>query len=322
MSRPDDSFLNPEQLANVRRHADQLLRDAAAFGRYPTPIDDIMAAAKLTVVDDEVLNESFLRRFVAKAKASVATIKSALSKVLGLFEANDRLVVIDKDTPVPRIPFVKLHEAGHGMMPHQSKIYALIHDCEKTLDPDISDLFEREANVFASEVLFQGEVFAQQAQSEEFGIKSAMALAKQFGGSNYATFRRYVTTNPCACCLVVLEPVLADGMGGFHAEVRRVVASKTFHRMYDAAKLGNTVTAQHPLSALVPRGPKQRMVQPRGIGLVDRNGNRRECTGEAFDTKHQILILVRDEGPLSTTTIAMPGTPGFQRVASKLGQRT
>ena len=160
MTRPDDSLLDSHQLANVLRHADQLLRDASALGRFPTPIDDLMAAAKLTVVDDEVLNESFLQLFLKKARATVATVKSALSKVLGLFEANDRFVVIDKDAPKPRIPFIKLHEAGHGTMPHQTELYKIMHDCEKTLEPDIADLFEREANVFASEVLFQSGFFA------------------------------------------------------------------------------------------------------------------------------------------------------------------
>ena len=58
MIRPDDSILTPPQLATVRRHADRLLREASALDRFPTPIDDIMAAAKLTVVDDEVLNET------------------------------------------------------------------------------------------------------------------------------------------------------------------------------------------------------------------------------------------------------------------------
>lgn len=306
MTRPDDSFLTPEQLANVRRSADRLLREAAAHGRFPTPIADIMAAAKLTIVDDEVLNESVLQRFLLQAKAGAAAIKSALSKVLGLFEANDRLVVIDKNVPRPRVPFVKLHEAGHGSMPHQAKIYALMHDCERTLDPDISDLFEREANVFASEAMFQGEVFSQHAHDQGFGIKTAMALAKQFGGSNYATFRRYVTTSPRACCLVVLEPLILGVNGGYSAEVRRVIASTTFNVIYDAAALGQKVTPQYPLSGLIPRGIKQRMVSARSFPLVDRNGDRRECTGETFDTKHQILILIRDDRPFAANTIVAP----------------
>jgi hypothetical protein len=205
MTRPDDSLLDPHQLANVQRHADRLLRDASAIGRFPTPIDDLMAAAKLTVVDDEVLDEGFLQQFISKVKAGLDTIKSALSKVLGLFEANDRFVVIDKNAPKPRVPFIKLHEAGHGTMPHQSKVYKIMHDCEKTLEPEIADLFEREANVFASEVLFQGEAFSEEAHAQSFGIKVPMKLAKKYGGSNYATFRRYVITNPHLCCVVILD---------------------------------------------------------------------------------------------------------------------
>jgi Zn-dependent peptidase ImmA (M78 family) len=312
VTRPDDSFLTPEQLANVQRHADQLLRDAGANGIFPTPIATIMAAAKLTVVDDEILNETFLQRFLKSAKASVATIKSALSKVLGLFEANDRLVVIDKETPEPRIPFIKLHEAGHGTMPHQSKVYALIHDCEKTLDPEITDLFEREANVFASEALFQGDVFSQHAHDSEFGVKTPIALAKQFGASNYATFRRYVTTNPSACCLIVLEPGMIYDSQGFVVTIRRVAVSKTFHRMYDAAKFGASITGSHSLARLVPRGPKQRMVAPRDVVLVDRNGDQRQCIGESFKTKHQTFLLIRDERPVARM-IALPGETDFLR---------
>ena len=275
-----------------------------------------MAAAKVTIVDDEVLDESFLRRFAAKAAAGIATIKSALSKVLGLFEAHDRLVVIDKHVPRPRIPFVKLHEAGHGSMPHQTRLYALMHDCDRTLDPEITDLFEREANVFASEMLFQGEVFAGQAHNREFGIKSAIALAKQFGGSNYAAFRRYVTTNQTACCLVVLEPVAVDANGNFKADVRRVVANTSFARLYDPDKLAAPVTYQHALAGLVPRG-RRRMVYLRAFELVDRNGDRRECLGEAFNTTHQILVLLRDNRPLNTTRIILPNSAALYKLSGR-----
>jgi Zn-dependent peptidase ImmA (M78 family) len=200
VTRPDDSILDPHQLLTVQRHADRLLRNACAFGRFPTPINDLMAGAKLTVVDDEALNEGFLRQFMKKARVGIETVKSALSKVLGLLDSNDRLVILDLTVPPPRVPFIKLHEAGHGTLPHQSRVYQFIHDCEKTLDPEITDLFEREANVFASEVLFQGDVFSTEAHDHKFGIRVPMDLAKKFGASNYSTFRRYVMTNPHACC--------------------------------------------------------------------------------------------------------------------------
>lgn len=293
MTRPDDSLLQPHELANVQRHADRLLREASAIGRFPTPIDDIMAAAKLTVVDDEVLTESLLRQFLKKAKSGIATIKSALSKVLGLFEASDRLVVIDKEARKPRVPFIKLHEAGHGTLPHQSKVYALIHDCEKTLDPEITDLFEREANVFASEALFQGEVFTKEAEQLDFGVKAPVALARKFGSSNYAAFRRFVITSSNACCVVVLEPAVHHVDGSFSAEVRRVVMNKSFEKIYDGKGLTTAVTGSHVLGPVIPR---RRMTFDHEIVLTDRNSDERICIAEAFDTGRNILILIKDVG--------------------------
>jgi hypothetical protein len=293
MTRPDDSLLQPHELANVQRHADRLLREASAIGRFPTPVDDIMVAAKLTVVDDNILNDSVLRQFIKKAKSGLATIKSALSKVLGLFEANDRLVVIDKEVLKPRVPFIKLHEAGHGTLPHQCKAYALMHDCEQTLDAEITDLFEREANVFASEALFQGEIFTKEAEQLEFGVKTPVALARKFGSSNYAAFRRYVITSSRACCVVVLEPAVHHLDGSFSAEVRRVVMNKSFANFYDGKDLAATVTGSHVLGPVIPRN---RMTFDHEIVLTDRNKDERICIAEAFDTGRNILILIKDAG--------------------------
>jgi Zn-dependent peptidase ImmA (M78 family) len=302
--RRDDSTLTTHQIANVQRHADRLLRAASAYGRFPTPVDDLLAAAKLRIVDDELLDDGLLRRFLRKAThAGMTALKSALSKVIGLFETADRVVFIDKDLPRPRRPFVKLHEAGHGTLPHQVQMYALIHDCAQTLDPDTTDLFEREANVFASEVMFQREAFNEEAHQQSFGIKAPMALAKKFGASNYSTFRRYVGTSPRACCLVVLEPVAGFGHQ-FSADVRRVIVSQSFNTIYDARTLGPVITDSHPLAPAVPIG--RRMVYRRHIALTDRNGDHRECTVEAFDTTHQILILILDTKPLIKKSIILP----------------
>jgi len=169
LSRSDDCSLSEEELAVVQRHADRLLWEASSIGRFPTPVSDLMAAAKVTVVEDEVLDAGFIARVRKRAKAGIATLKSALSKVLGLFESRERIVVIDRIVPNPKKPFVKLHEAGHGYMPHQAKLYSLMEDCERSLDPDTTDLFEREANVFASEVMFQGDGFRKEACDYDFG---------------------------------------------------------------------------------------------------------------------------------------------------------
>lgn len=295
MTRADDSSLQDHELANVIKHADRLLREAGAIGVFPTPINDIMAAAKVTVIEDEILDESMLRKLADKARASlqfgVNVIKSAFSKVLGLFEANERLVILDKAVPAPRRSFVKLHEVGHGSMPHQTKMYALMHDCDQTLDDDTKDLFEREANVFASEVMFQGDTFREHALDSAFGITHAKALAKQFGGSNYATFRRLVGVSSHACCLVSVEPEPMIGQRSH--EVRRVIASTSFAQKYDPNALAAAIGHGHPLKSLLPYG-KQRVVAEKTFSLVDRNGNSQTFVGEAFKPK-QILMLFREK---------------------------
>lgn len=310
MTRSDDSSLLPQEYRNVQYHADLLLREACAHGSFPTPIDDLMMAAKLTVVDDEEIDESLLRRFLAQAKTGIAHLKSALTKVLGLFEPKDRLVVIEKNLPLIRMPFVKLHEAGHGYLPHQSGMYSLIHDCDKTLDPDTTDLFEREANVFASEVLFQGNMFADEAHDSAFSLKVPIRLAKKYGASNYSTFRRYVSSSPHASCLIALEPPRYNLTGGFEAEVRRIVVSKTFHTFFDSTVLFKKISEVHFLGPVVPLH-NRRMNLSRKVKIRDRNGQERICVAEAFNTTHQVLVLICDSGLTSTFSIGVPAVGTF-----------
>lgn len=89
-------------------------------------------------------------------------LKSALSKVFGIYDANEQVIHIDHTVSESKQNFLKLHEAGHHELPTH-KIYRVFQDCEKTLAPDAADLFEREANNFARFVLFQGDGFTSMA---------------------------------------------------------------------------------------------------------------------------------------------------------------
>lgn len=300
MNRPDDSSLTPQQLATVEKCADRLLREASAFDIFPTPVDRILAAAKLTVVEDKFLDNSVLNQFMQMAKSSMGAVKSALSKVLGLLYIPDRLVLLDLSAPPKRKPFLKLHEAGHSTLPHQSKMYALIHDSEDSLDPYITDLFEREANVFAAETLFQGARFASEAHDSSFGMKVPLELSGKFGASNYATFRRYVTTNPSACCVIVLNPPTLGNGNAFNAQIRRTIVSQTFNTIFDPLDFGLEITNAHYLGHLVPA--RRKMTGRRQIKMHDRNGTSRSCSAEAFNSTHHMFILIRDEGPAPTVS--------------------
>lgn len=130
-----------------------------------------------------------------KTEEAAHRIKSALSKVLGLYDAHENVIHIDDTVLGARQNFLKLHETGHHEIPSHRGAFRLFQDCEKTLAPEVADQFEREANNFARFVLFQGDSFARMAADYSFGIKTPVDLSKKFGASIYASAREYVRTN-------------------------------------------------------------------------------------------------------------------------------
>lgn len=304
MRKPDDSCLWPEQYAKVRKEAERLLVEAGALGRFPTPVAEIMEAAKVEEVQEDVLNESFLAKMRRKAGDR---LKRALSKVIGLFDAGARLVLIDRTIHIVKQTFVRLHETAHGFMAWQRKMYSVVEDCEKTLDPEIADQFDREANVFASEVLFQLDRFNRDAEEMKFGILTPVNLSKKYGGSIYASVRRYVIGNWRACAVLVLNPPeLVDG-NGFRVSLRRVVVSPSFNNLYGELNWPDYFTPDDRIGAMVPlRG--RRMSNKREIILQDRNGDELLCIAEAFTQKYQVFVLILPVKALTAKSVLMTAT--------------
>jgi hypothetical protein len=145
-----------------------------------------------------------------------------------------------------------------------------------------------------------------------------MRLAKKFGASNYSSFRRYAATNPGACCVVVLESVVQRSDGKFRAEVRRIIPSRTFNTIYGSLRIFSAITETHAVASIIPLG--RRMTKPRELVLVDRNNDRRECVAEAFDTTHQIFLLIRDVGEVKRSTIIKPGSLDYSATLGRLRQ--
>lgn len=66
--KPDDSTITAQEYLRIRKEAEKALREGDGLGRFPTPVDDILAAHRIAVADD-VLDMGLLARFRAKAKA-------------------------------------------------------------------------------------------------------------------------------------------------------------------------------------------------------------------------------------------------------------
>ena len=309
MTRPDDSTLNPEDLRAVEEQARRLLDRADAWDRYPVPIDDILSAAEIRVAPTSAFDPSAIVSYLkGRAAGARARIKSAISKVFGLYDGAEAVIHIDNSVVKAKQTFLKLHETGHHNMPTHRKIFRFFQDCEKTLSPDVADQFEREANNFACFLLFKGHAFAEHAASCELGIRTPIKLAKKFGASIYAASREYARTNTRACAVVALEPAaLAEG-SRFGARVRRIETSPAFRTQFGTLQL-ETVTPDHPLWPVIPL--RRKMVGPVSISMSDLDGQEHECLAEAFDTTYNILILLYPTSALTTMRVIVPASTNF-----------
>lgn len=291
MVRPDDCSISKDQRKLIRKHARQALRKADAIGAFPTPVDEVMEAAKVFVADEDLADEGFLRRMRRAAKSAGQTLKRALDKVLGVVHVAARLVYLDKAVHAAKLPFLKLHETAHAVLPWQKDIYAVTEDCDKTLAPEIADEFEKEASAFATEVIFQLDEFTNEAAEHDINILVPVKLKKKYGSSIYSAVRRYVATHHRACLVLVLEPPVVHQDLGFTCVLRRVVASATFQEHFGELDWPEYFSPDDQIGAAVPVGGK-RMSAHRRVTLVDRNGNRNECVAEAFTQSYQVFVLI------------------------------
>jgi hypothetical protein len=304
MPRPDDSTLTPSQMARIRKEAERALQQAGALGVLPTPIDEIMRVAQIREVEEDVLNPSFVAKIMARAEKAGQTIRRALSKVMGLFHASEGLIFIDRTLMKVKQRFVRLHESAHGFLPWQRPMYSLVQDGENALDPDTADLFDREANTFASEVLFQLNTFRDQAEAMPFNIFTPVQLAKKFNASNYAAIRQYVSKNHRTCAVVVLNMPELDAVAGFRATLRRVVGSESFLQMFSGQTWPEVYTPDDDIGQFVPLHGR-RASGKRQFGLTDVSGTLHDCIAESFSTGHQVFVLIHVAKALTAKRIIL-----------------
>jgi hypothetical protein len=301
--KPDDSSLNPSQYRTVHEAAVGLLNKADAQGRFPTPVSDVMDAAQLKVAPIGAFDLDALQHFIKQAGDKAGQlVRSALDKVRGIFDVHADIVHIDPDLGKVQQTFLSFHEAGHKVIPHQSGLYKFIQDCKKHLRPETADLFEREANTFASIVLFQNDGFAKMTADSEFGISVPLKYAPKFGASAYAGMREYVRRSTKACVVVVFEPTEVCEVHGMKAPVRRMEFSEDYRKRFGTLHLPDAIVPGHDLMACVPIG-NRKMSSPQSFELVDLNGVRHEFVGEGFKTPYNTFVLIHCVATLNASVL-------------------
>jgi Zn-dependent peptidase ImmA (M78 family) len=293
--RKNDAFLTEFQAREVKKRVDLLLQKAEAKGRFPTPVDDLVVAAKLEVSRENALDSIFLgelyRKLPNRLKLAPDRLKKALGKVLGLLDRRSRTIHLDESVHKNKRPFLSLHEVAHDYLPWQRETFDLLEDGKSELDDDTRDEFEREANCFASDALFQLDAFTKDAMDCRFGILVPVKLASRYGSSIYAAVRRYVSTNETACAAIVFDKAEDETDRGDYIKVRRSVASKSFE-----ASFGSTwhKMVYGPGEYFYDRLPRKKLSPPGPLQIRDRCGVLHECIAEAFDSSKQIFFLIQD----------------------------
>lgn len=304
MVKPDDSDLTPDQLRAVEERASALLNRAAGWNRFPTPVPDILETAQVKVASMGVFDPVQVMEYIrSRAERTADILKSAVSKVLGIYDAPEQLIHIDNSVSESKQTFLKLHEVGHHQIPWHRRLFRIFQDCNKTLSPETADLFEREANNFARFVLFQGSSYGDMASDYALEIKTPMKLAKKFGASIYASCREFARTNHRSCVVYVLEPIKYCERSGAKAEVRRIEASPSFEREFGLPR-DTVISLDHPIGLALPLG--RRMSRPMSVSIKDRNGEMQECIMEAFDTTFNVVVLVYPIDSLAKTIFILP----------------
>ncbi len=301
--KKDDHCLTSAQQREIDKSADLLLKKAGAYGRFPTPILDLIGAAELELAREHVLDKIFLgelyRSLPNSLKLAPDRLKRAIDKVLAALDRPARTIYIDPSVHKNKKPFLSLHEVAHDFLSWQRKTFDLLEDGENELDEDTRDEFERQANCFASDVLFQREAFTLEAADSPFGIFVPVKLSKRFGASIYAAMRRYVTTSTSLCAVIVFEKP-ADQYPITTLTVRRAVSSPLFE-----AQFGKHWAKEQYVRGefFIEHLPFNKFSRSADFRMKDRNGDSRNCTAEAFNSTRQVFFLIRGASAPSSAMI-------------------
>lgn len=281
---------------DVTRHAGLLLREAEVGQRLPTPVDDLVACAGLAVSGDVTLGEEDADFFAvqreyanALSAPSYGALKSALRKTLGLIDLQDNMIYLDREASPQKQTFLKLHEVGHKMLPWQRATYLYLDD-EKTLSPDVEALYERQANRFAAEVLFQADRFTHHSRALPLELETPLELARRYGASAHASIRRYVEVSHRCCSALIMRRSEARPGGESTFRLAYAVRSPGFARQFEGLRWPARLSPDSPLALALRTG--RRYVKGDGLVLPDRDGRRTECGFHTFQNSRNAFVFV------------------------------
>jgi len=181
------------------------------------------------------------------------------------------------------------------MLPHQRKMFKTMADTEQELDLDINDLFEREANNFAVETLFQLDKYEKLAADYEISIKTPMDLATKFGSSIYASMRRYVHTHFASLGLAVYDEIAQTEQISYQLR-RAPMYSKSFIRKFGCYDFPIKTSIEDDLGRILN---KSRFQMHNKIAVKNLRNEYYLSDLQIFNNTYQIFVLIIPQKKIS-----------------------
>lgn len=268
--------------------AEDLLRKADAIGQYPTPVDDLVAAADLSEPEDSLLSPSTL----ALAPKYLRSRMTAMTgRIRGLVDRREREIHIDPSLGVSgRARLVRLHEVGHKILPWQD---ALAHvDNDANLSATTNKLFEREATQTGVDLLFQGRHLEEVIGDFRLGLAAIVETGQQFGASFHATMRRAAETHRAEVVAIVLsgQPSSIDPVTFKRHEV---VHSERFEQRFGELRLPPSLSDRDCtfIPAAVTAATRQDQIVEADWIVTDLDGEAVTLSVEVMSNTYNILVL-------------------------------
>ncbi len=168
-------------------------------------------------------------------------------RLRGILWPQDRRVVIIDAKYEKRNNFASLHEHGHWSLSwHRQMLYKCT---QFDLSAKAKNQLEREANFYASELGFMGELFLDHLRSSDLSINYIQSLSDIFNMSVEATFRRSVELDIRPSAFVAMK--VNKSSDEHFLTVDYAVHSTPFKTNIGEISPRSTLNKQHPIARII-----------------------------------------------------------------------
>ncbi len=294
MNSRNRPLLDSDSATDISKIARDLLKRAGVLGKIPTPLDVLAEAADIEQVSDSA---EIVEKFLAGLKAGKAILKAALNKLRGLADLRAQAIYVPSDRSY-RERFAKAHEIGHQTLPwHKTDPgTSFFRDNNYSLSSKVTELFDIEANFFASEIIFQGKEFIDISRQYRPNFENMFHLADKYDISKESTIRRFVECSDELITVIKYVPSQYQ----FDERCNPVLhhpwkfTSPSFHRKYGGIDVPFKIDSGHPWTAV-----RFNEDSNRGEISLPCSGIRISFSWESWWNTYSLFVLLRKKSLLS-----------------------